>query len=331
MHNVSRIIAIVLVVVAVVLASAAFLMGKRAPHSDTVQAQPQPALSPPSFVSKAHAVVAAHMLPGGKAITAADLHLVELSSRPDGSYEQPELLAGQLPRVDIPEGTVITASLLSNPLAMALKDGERALAVPVDEVAGVGSRVLPGDYVDVILTLKLREDATTALGNLRERTQSQLLLSRVRVLAFGSRDLPPTGQAQGPATTIKPEQVDAVAHFAVLAVPVGDIDPLELGVQAGKLSLALRHPGDDGVPTNLLFPSPRPVLSPMAGLSTEQRSWLTSPENRAYAGVDDMGVAGMATMTSTMRAPNRSSMSAGSGIEIIRGAEHASAQKTVSP
>jgi pilus assembly protein CpaB len=330
MHNVSRIAAILLVVIATVLALAAFSMGRRAPSEEVAKTEPAPRLSVLPPVANAHVLVAAQKLPSGQAIRAESLRVAELSAQPDGSYAQPEQLIGQVPRVDIPEGSIITTSLLSNQIAMQLHAGERALAVPVDEITGIGSRVMPGDYVDVVLTLKTSE-TQNGVTLAKDRSQSRLLASRLRVLAYGARDLPATGSKQNAATnSAHPDQPEAPPRMAVLAVPLDDIDALVLGAQSGKLSLALRHPGDEGVPNDVLFPAPSPVLSPRGDLTAAQRTWLDTPENRAYAGVDDMGLVGK---SKSLLADRRPRGPATSGVEIIRGSIAAAphAQQTVTP
>lgn len=315
MHNVSRIAALVLVVLATVLALVAFTLGKRRPEQDApppIAAAPITAPAAPATPAKtAHAVVAAQALPAGEVIPAAALRDVAVSTAPEGSYGQIELLVGQVPRVDIPEGTVVTSALLANPIAMLLRPGERALAVPVDEVSGVGYRVQPGDYVDVVVTLKMEELNPAAMG--RQHTDSRLLAARLRVLAYGARDLPNVGQS---TQVTKNDANEAAAKMAVLAVPLAEVDPLVLGLQAGKVSLALRHPGDQGMPSDLLFPLPPTVLAPRSDLTAEQRAWLLTPENRAFAGIQDAGLLGRArTSTPSIqpRAPTQG------GPEIIRG------------
>lgn len=319
MHNVSRIAALVLVVLATVLALVAFTLGKRRPEQDTpppVAATPIAApVAPVTPAKTAHAIVAAQALAAGEVIPAGALRDMAVATAPEGSYGQIELLVGQVPRVDIPEGAVVTSALLANPIAMQLRPGERALAVPVDEVSGVGYRVQPGDYVDVVVTLKMEELNPAAMG--RQHTDSRLLAARLRVLAYGARDLPNVGLVAGQSTPAsKNDAAEPAAKMAVLAVPLAEVDPLVLGLQAGKVSLALRHPGDQGMPSDLLFPLPPTVLAPRSDLTAEQRAWLLTPENRAYAGVEDAGLLGR-TRTSTPtirpRAPTQT------GPEIIRG------------
>jgi pilus assembly protein CpaB len=277
----------------------------------------------------ARAVVAGQLLPAGQPIHASALREIGVDTPPAESYGQPELLVGQVPRIDIPEGTVITSSLMSNPLAMQLQPGERALAVPVDDITGVGSRVQPGDYVDVVLTVKMT-DASPGVALSSEHPESRLLASRLRVLAFGTRDLPSVRNN----TASKPESGNGAAHadaeapprMAVLAVPLAEVDPLVLGAQNGKLSLALRHPGDEGMPGEQLFPLPAPVLMPRGDLTAEQRSWLAAPENRAYAGMDLSGLVGRSRTLATAPKPRASGTG---GVEIIRGSAASSARNQV--
>jgi pilus assembly protein CpaB len=327
MHNVSRIAAILLVVLATVLALIAFTLGKR--RQEAAQATPPvaaAALAAPTAPAKtAHVVVAAQMLQGGEVISASSLREVAVSAAPEGSYGQPELLVGEVPRVSIPEGTVITTSLLSNPIAMQLRPGERALSVPVDEISGVGYRVQPGDYVDVVLTLKIADPAPNGMGMGKDHSESRLLASRLRVLAYGARDLPRIGVAEAAPAANKTEQTEPPPKMAVLAVPLGDIDPLVLGAQSGKLSLALRHPGDDGEPSHLLFPLPSTVLAPRGDLTSEQRGWLASPENRAYAGIDEPGLVGRGKAAITRSTPRAASPG---GLEIIRGSNAPTSSRT---
>ncbi|KAG0922763.1 hypothetical protein G6F32_014530 [Rhizopus arrhizus] len=58
-------------------------------------------------------------------------------------------VGGKVPVQDIAEGSAISSSALAQGFSLQLRTGERALAVPVDELVGAGNRILPGDFVDV--------------------------------------------------------------------------------------------------------------------------------------------------------------------------------------
>jgi pilus assembly protein CpaB len=260
------------------------------------------------------------------------LRTINAAQAPQGSFNNVDAIAGRMPLVGIPAGTVITSDLLAHGMAMQLIPGERALAVPVDEVAGVGNHILPGDYVDVFLSLK--NPPSTTPGQNHDLSQTRLLLSRLRVLAYGEHNLPvPASSAAKPASSTA-EQATAQApsdspRTAVLAVPVADVDELLLGVQNGKLTLALRYPGDENHPDNQLFPQPPLVLSPLAYLSDEQHQRINSPENDAFAGVDGSGLAGQSIALPHFVVHRHVELA--SGLEIIRGTQHSGDQGSHSP
>jgi pilus assembly protein CpaB len=323
MQRITRIAAILLVVLAFVLALLALSLGR---HTTQPAAAPVAvhAAAPAADTTGVPIVVAADALPAGQVIPFTSLHVVNEAQAPQGSFSSVDAVAGHLPLVGIPANTPITADLLAHGVAMQLIPGERALAVPVDEVAGVGNRVVPGDYVDVFLSLKNPQNMSVGTGPNRDQSQTRLLLSRLRVLAYGDRNLPvPASAAPKPAntaeqTTAKVDNTES-ARTAVLAVPVAEVDELLLAAQNGKLTLALRYPGDDIQPDNRLFPQPPVVLSPLAYLSDEQHQRLDSPENDAFAGIDGSGLAGQIVALPRVAAHRHVELA--SGVEIIRGAQ----------
>lgn len=344
MPKFTRIAALLLVAVAIVLAVLAFSIGRRAA---TPVAADAPATHVPGFASEpatVPVVVAATTLPAGTPLTASSLKLINWAQRPADGYADVNAAVGGVPLIDIPAGAAVTAKVLARGLSMALKPGERALAVPVDEQAGAGNRIVPGDYVDVFVSLKVPA-AMNYQPAVHDTSQTRLLLSRLRVLAYGSDDLPsssagapsapraddsrskPSGDGDArPVASTAPGQGSPkdVPHTAVLAVPVGEASELLLGVQNGKLSLGVRLPTDDGLPDDALFPQPRAVLAARTDLRAEQRQQLQQPENRAYAGIDGSGLAGHEQVAKPSVRAGRPSLSP--GIQIIRGASDDSAR-----
>ncbi|MHB1056953.1 MAG: Flp pilus assembly protein CpaB [Rhodanobacter sp.] len=334
MQKVTRVAALLLVAIAVVLAIVAFGLGRRAvrPAETPVASAQDAARGSASQRSGVPVVVAGTTLLQGVPIARASLRVADWPQRPAGGYADADSVAGSVPLVDIPPGSSVTAGLLAHGLAAALKPGERALAVPVDEQAGAGNRIVPGDYVDVFLSLKPSQppsfDKTAADG-----TQTRLLLSRLRVLAYGERDLPLPQQGKRAATagdgagkqadtgssrSAPPrEGAPPIPRTAVLAVPVGETARLLLGVQNGRLSLAVRPAIDKGQPDEALFPQPRTVLSGRTGLTAEQRQQLGLPENRAYAGIGGAALAGREEPASKPARAHHAG--AARGLEIIRG------------
>jgi pilus assembly protein CpaB len=99
-------------------------------------------------------------------------------------------------------------------LALKVAEGERAVAVKVDESIGAGNRIRPGDFVDVFFVL--RRD-----GNEIDQSQARLLLSRKRVLAYGAASVDALSSAE--KTEGKQANGPDNARTAVLAVPVAEV------------------------------------------------------------------------------------------------------------
>ena len=71
-------------------------------------------------------------------------------------------IEGRVVKVPIPKGNPVLFSMLAPEgtaagLSGILEDGKRALTVKVDEVAGVAGFIHPGDHVDVLMDLSLKE------------------------------------------------------------------------------------------------------------------------------------------------------------------------------
>lgn len=334
MLKLTRIAAVALIALALLLAVVAFMVSRRA--APTVVSAPQVAGQPQRWP----VVEAAGDLPAGRPISAADLRIGDAPQAPVGGYASIAEATGAVPVHAIAAGTALNSALMARGYALRLNPGERALAVPVDELVAAGNRILPGDYVDVFLNLRAPPGMNTD-----GQAQARLLLSRMRVLSYGAADSAP-GQAaptdtageastdaraqdiQGSASTSSSSSstsTSAPVRSAVLAVPVADANRLLLGAQQGRLFLALRNPADVGQPDQELFAQPGGVLDARRELSPEQRLALQSPENDAYAGIDSDALAGRSTR-SPARAPASIRASAprpaprlDRGVEIIRG------------
>jgi pilus assembly protein CpaB len=232
MANITRILAIFLIVLAVLLGIFAWSISRRPPPPAAPVVQGQTGFP---------VVVATRDLPAGKPIEAEALSLRMEPSRAANQFADGSSLVGRVPLILIAANTPISDTNLSTGLADAIAPGERAVAVRVDEGNAVGNRVRPGNFVDVFFMLK--RDTAGAQGADAEvdTTQARLLLSKVRVLSFGDATLPGTSDATDAAAN---GSRSAAARTAVLAVRAADIDALTLAEGAGRLVLALRNPAD---------------------------------------------------------------------------------------
>ena len=341
MLKLTRIAAVALIGLAVLLALIALMIGRKPAAPATVA---------PVAHNETQAITvveAVARLPAGEPISANGLRLAQRTAPVPGAATSIAAVTGKVPVQDIAEGSVINGSALAQGFSLQLRPGERALAVPVDELVGAGNRILPGDFVDVFLNLRNAQPSINSPG---EAAQTRLLLSRLRVLSYGQQDIVPlateTISDSEADTRNDPRAADITgsgsthsssneapqpARSAVLAVPVADANRLLLGAQQGKLFLALRNPADTGLPDLALFPQSRGVIAPLRGLDAEQQLALQRPENHAFAGIDSDALAGRgsapprSTPDAPARAPaSRRSAPRASGIEIIRGDSSAS-------
>lgn len=338
MNKATKILAAVLVVAGVLLALFALRLGTSNAPAPT--ATPSPVTQ--TLTQRYPAVVAAKALAPGQPIAADGVKLVSFDSQTAGGFANPADVVGRVPLVALAAGVPVTQNALARGLALQLAPGERALAIPVSETVGVSNRIRPGDYVDVFFTMKTNRPAGPGVG-LVDDTQARLLASRVRVLSYGSASLddvspPPatpsvassvqaaTTTAVAPAQPAINAQAPMPATAAVVAVPVADVNRVVLGTQQGKITLALRNPGDDATPDPSLFPAPPPVLAGKAGLKADDKAALETPENQAYAGIAATGLAGAPTRapTGTPHLPGARG-SGGATIEVVRGAQQSTA------
>ncbi|MEO1330553.1 MAG: Flp pilus assembly protein CpaB, partial [Pseudomonadota bacterium] len=125
---------------------------------------------------------------------------------------------------------------LKKPTVMAafLRQGYRAISINISPATTAGGFVLPGDYVDVIMTSKVRTEEPSEAGAPESRPRrtrvliSRTLLTSVRVLGIDERFAPGNAANSGKVRTatleVTPEQAEIVA----------------LAEQGGDLRLALR-------------------------------------------------------------------------------------------
>lgn len=314
----SKIIAIVLVLLALLLSAYAWMLSRKpAP----VEIAPAPVAKVAPAEATFPVVVAAQPLPAGQAIEASHLRVAQLTINPGGAFMEVSEVVGRVPVFDLGAGSPLLENQLVSGLAMRLEAGERAVAVKADEVMGVGNSVRPGDFVDVFFALK-------ADGKDVERSQSRLLLARKRVLAYGAASVDGM-PANGEGRATQKAQANAnqqPARTAVLAIAVEDVNRLALGEANGRLLLALRHPNDTAEPDPSLFAELQTALQPQTG---KRGGAPLSGVDRAVAGLttQDLANGGSATRRAAFVAsanpaarPVRASAPAtGHEVEIIRG------------
>jgi len=173
-------------------------------------------------------VVATTEIEAGGAITAGQVKTMpwDSSAVPDGAFKDPKLVIGRIARAPIAAGFPILESSLAKPdaksgLTSVINEGWRAISVEADEVSGVAGFIMPGSYVDVLVSGKDMSGASF----------SKIVLEYVRVLAV-EQD-----------TKADPEQ-PRVVRAVTLELSPEQSERLDLARSVGKLSLALRNQFD---------------------------------------------------------------------------------------
>ncbi|MBX7541287.1 Flp pilus assembly protein CpaB [Qipengyuania sphaerica] len=180
----------------------------------------------------ARIVVATQDLAFGTAITDTNTRLVNwpATSVPAGAYTsvQEAVAGGRVALRPITVGEPILASKVSGAdgratLASNLPEDMRAVAIPVNRVAGVGGFVRPGDVVDVMLTRQIPGD-----GASNEDKMTTVVLENVLVLA--------TDQVADEKNT-----QPTVSQTATLQTDLFGAQKLALAREVGTFTLALRN------------------------------------------------------------------------------------------
>lgn len=189
-----------------------------------------------------------------------------------GKREEKDFI-GAVVRSAIAAGEPVTDSRVVHPgdrgfLAAVLEPGKRAVSVPVNATTGIAGFIFPGDWVDVILTVRFRpvED-----GEAKGETRyfSETLLTDVRVLGVDQA-----------VENKKGEPI--VAKTATLEVDPKQAEKIAIGLEMGSLSLSLHSLAREQDPFSQIA---RAIGADAAETSTE-RSYTM--DNDVYYMREDM-------------------------------------------
>jgi pilus assembly protein CpaB len=243
--------------------------------------------------NNATVVVAARGINLGQTLTPDMLRLQAWPANaiPEGAFTSVADVAGAEPRVALralEANEPILATRVSGAggratLSATIAPGHRAVAIRVNDVVGVAGFVLPGDYVDVLLT---RNEEQQSYRN--EDMRTDLLIANVRVLAIDQ-------------TANESENNPQVARAVTIEVTPEDGQKVALAGQIGTLSLSLRRADEIG-----------------EGATTTPQDTIRIQDLRAEAAAHAQPIA-VRTAAPAPRprasAPRRS----GASIEVVRG------------
>ena len=207
-------------------------------------------------VNMIEVVAAAENIPLGSTIEQRQLKKVlwPRANVPPGTFQDPGVLVGRtvvnniVAGEPLMEAKLVSSDSKSGVMAYIIPEGHRAMAVAVNDVAGVAGFVLPNSTVDVIVT------TTPPKG---ERI-SKIVLQNLRILAVGQKMEEKDGKAiQVPTVTVSitPEEAEKLA----------------LASNVGTLQLLLRG-AKDNAPASTRGASTANLLSGSGTVATVVRS-----------------------------------------------------------
>lgn len=230
-----RVLAALMVIAAIVTAWLGYRISNKKP-ADTL------AVVVPTYSQ----IVAQADIPVGHRLTAQDLKIVSTPQNDKRTFSDTQALIGKVTTIAVVKDTPFKKSNFPaySVLVQALAPHERAVAIKVNEVIGVGGFIKPGDYVDVLLYL--RADHETG-----EVSSAQVVLTNVKVLAYGAllaetessqEDtlIQPVPNKLGTSNNRSDSNKEKDSRSAILAVPDQAVSKLMLADSTGILRLVLR-------------------------------------------------------------------------------------------
>jgi pilus assembly protein CpaB len=215
-------------------------------------------------------VVALADLPEGASITRASVVATQwpVPTIPAGAFASPDSVLGRVTRVPVFKGEPIVPGRLAPAgtgpgLEVKITPGKRAMALRINDVAGISGFIQPNSRVDVMVTIESDADG-------QKHRVAKLFMENMRVLSVGhevQRD------AQG-----KPIN----ATTATLEVTPDEAERLAIASSQGSIQLVLRGYGDpDSIDTK--GATSRDVLTKLRLAPSEPPRVATRPAPRREA------------------------------------------------
>ncbi len=176
-------------------------------------------------------VVAASDVAEGARIEKLDVQVAQwpVAAAPAGAYTTADSVVGRVTRIPVFKGEPLVPGRLAPPgtgpgLEVKITPGKRAMAVKINDVAGIAGLIQPNSRVDVLVTVK--EEGKS------DHQRAKVFMSNMRVLSVGT-------QVERGADG-KPIQ----ATVAALEVTPDESERLAVATNQGTIQLVLRGYGD---------------------------------------------------------------------------------------
>ena len=194
-------------------------------------------------VSLKSLVVVKTNIPARSVIEASQLVLKDVPTQgyPQGGFSTIKNVVGSVALLNLSAGDLVVSAMLERPssqdlgkgistgstTALTVPDGKRALAIPIGLVSGVGYAVKPGDHVDILVTMEIKDSTVPAV------TATTLAAQDVLVLSVGEN------------ITGDKTKVDTKSYTLALSVP--QAMAVTFGSEKGSLRLLLRNPANSEI------------------------------------------------------------------------------------
>jgi pilus assembly protein CpaB len=244
--------------------------------------QQKPPPSTPAAPTEATVIVAAEDIPLGAVIQEEMLttKVVPIAGKESDVFIDSSQVVGQTARQEVLAGGQITARTVSGGQGtvetISVPPGLRGMTVRVDQVTGVGTLIKAGDWVDVVVRIKIPITPGAPIDNVWD-TSSKLLIQGVQVLGTQLPPVAPPAEGetptdQGAGLSERQELVTlgltAAQVEAVKFVQNLDINPAWT-IQDPSVSLVLRSPldfidenGNPRMPESPCITAPLPAPTP---------------------------------------------------------------------
>jgi len=206
------------------------------------------AMSNPPSTLKSLVIVKTN-IPARSIIDASQLVVQDVPAQgfPQGGFSTIQNVVGSVALLNLSAGDIVLSPMLQVPksqnstsgnppastTALTVPDGKRAVAIPIGLVSGVGYVVKPGDHVDILVTLDIKDST----GN--SQTVTTLTAQDVLVLNVGE------------SVSSDKNKVDSKSYILALSVP--QALAVTYGSEKGSLRLLLRNPVNTDIRTDTPF------------------------------------------------------------------------------
>ena len=161
---------------------------------------------------------------GSKTIQSVAGTVALVSLKPGDPLLEAMIQRQSAPEASQPTGSQVSSSSLTA-TSLVVPEGKRAVAIPINLVSSVGYAVKPGDHVDVLLTIDVKDPVTD-----KSQTITTLVAQDVLMLNVGES-----------LSSTKDKPVESSKYFT-LALSVPQALVVTLGSEKGNLRLLLRNP-----------------------------------------------------------------------------------------